>query len=97
MPGTPEPSSVTRVLRERATAAPVSIREPDTPASEKQRQCMEHLLTELGWTNERLAAFAAERMVNLLTLTKREAANGSSARVWSSRAPARPRRPAGYR
>jgi hypothetical protein len=64
-----------RDLRDHVTAQPlpVQIREPDAPASEKQRQYMDYLLKELSWDHERLAAFAAERMLNLLTLTKREA------------------------
>jgi hypothetical protein len=64
-----------RDLREHVTSQPlpVQIREPDAPASEKQRQYMDYLLKELSWDNERLTAFAAERMLNLLTLTKREA------------------------
>lgn len=64
-----------RALREQivAHAVPVQIREPDAPASEKQRAYMEYLLKELSWDNERLAAFAAERSLNVLTLTKREA------------------------
>jgi hypothetical protein len=64
-----------RDLREHVVSQPlpVQIREPDAPASEKQRQYMEYLLKELGWDNERLITFANERMLNLLTLTKREA------------------------
>lgn len=64
-----------RDLREHVVVQPlpVTIREPDAPASEKQRQYMEYLLKELSWDNERLIAFASERMFNLLTLTKREA------------------------
>jgi hypothetical protein len=64
-----------RSLREHAVGqpVPVQIREPDAPASEKQRSYMDYLLKELNWDHERLAAFAAERMLNLLTLTKREA------------------------
>ncbi len=64
-----------RDLREHVVTQPlpVQIREPDAPASEKQRQYMDYLLKELSWDNERLAAFAAERMLNVLTLTKREA------------------------
>ncbi len=64
-----------RSLREHAVAqpVPVQIREPDAPASEKQRSYMDYLLKELNWDYERLASFAAERMLNLLTLTKREA------------------------
>lgn len=64
-----------RTLREQAVGQPipVQIREPDAPASEKQRSYMDYLLKELNWDHERLAAFASERMLNLLTLTKREA------------------------
>ncbi len=64
-----------RSLREHVVAypIPVQIREPDAPASEKQRAYMDYLLKELNWDHERLAAFAADRMLNLLTLTKREA------------------------
>lgn len=64
-----------RGLRDHIVAQPlpVQIREPDAPASEKQRTYMEYLLKELGWDNDRLNAFAAERNLNVLTLTKREA------------------------
>lgn len=64
-----------RALREHVVTlpVPVQIREPDAPASDKQRAYMEYLLKELNWDHERLAAFASERMLNLLTLTKREA------------------------
>lgn len=64
-----------RALREHIVAqpVPVQIREPDAPASEKQRAYMDYLLKELNWDHDRLAAFASERMLNLLTLTKREA------------------------
>ncbi|MBV9791805.1 MAG: hypothetical protein JOZ51_26685, partial [Chloroflexi bacterium] len=64
-----------RDLREHVVVQPlpVQIREPDAPASEKQRQYMDYLLKELSWDNEKLIAFASERMFNLLTLTKREA------------------------
>ena len=50
-----------RSLREHVVAypIPVQIREPDAPASEKQRAYMDYLLKELNWDHERLAAFAA--------------------------------------
>jgi hypothetical protein len=60
-------------LRDGRTAGPPAMREPDAPASEKQRAYMDYLLKELEWTSDQLAAFAAERDLNLLTLTKREA------------------------
>lgn len=64
-----------RSLREQVVAqpVPVQIREPDAPASDKQRAYMDYLLKELNWDTERLSTFAAERTLNLLTLTKREA------------------------
>lgn len=64
-----------RSLREHVVAQvlPVQIREPDAPASDKQRSYMDYLLKELNWDHDRLAAFAGERSLNLLTLTKREA------------------------
>ena len=64
-----------RALRDHIVAqpVPVQIREPDAPASDKQRAYMDYLLKELNWDHERLAAFASERMLNVLTLTKREA------------------------
>jgi|GEM_PF-388849 len=64
-----------RTLREQVVAqpVPVQIREPDAPASDKQRAYMEYLLKELSWDTERLNNFAAERSLSLLTLTKREA------------------------
>jgi hypothetical protein len=52
---------------------PVQIREPDAPASEKQRAYMDYLLNELGWDTGRLQEFAAERRFDILTLNKRDA------------------------
>ena len=64
-----------RELRDQVVASPlpVQIREPDAPASDKQRAYMDYLLNELGWDAERLHAFAAERHFDVLTLNKREA------------------------
>jgi hypothetical protein len=65
-----------RTLRTTPGAPPaVTIREPDAPASEKQRLYMDYLLKELSWDNEKLITFAAERQFNLRTLTKREASD----------------------
>src|SRR5918997_2261447 len=64
-----------RELRDQVVASPlpVQIREPDAPASDKQRAYMDYLLNELGWDAERLHSFAAERQFDVLTLNKREA------------------------
>lgn len=61
------------VLRDQLPPPLATMREPDAPASEKQRTYMEYLLREIGWDTNRLNAFAAERNLNVLTLTKREA------------------------
>ncbi len=63
-----------RELRDQQpTAAPIQIRDPEAPASDKQRQYMDYLVTELGWDGQRLQQFASERKLDILVLTKREA------------------------
>ncbi len=52
---------------------PVQIRDPEAPASDKQRAYMDYLLNELGWDAGRLHTFASERQFDVLTLNKREA------------------------
>ena len=64
-----------RQVREQTAgyALPIQIREPDAPASDKQRQYMDRLVNELGWEGDELHGFASERQLDLLTLTKRDA------------------------
>jgi len=64
-----------RELRAQVASSPlpVQIREPDAPASEKQRAYMDYLLNELGWDSGRLHEFAVEHQYDILTLNKREA------------------------
>ncbi len=64
-----------RELRDQVVSSPlpVQIREPDAPASDKQRAYMDYLLNELGWDSDRLHDFAAERNFDILKLNKREA------------------------
>jgi hypothetical protein len=52
---------------------PIQIREPDAPASDKQRSYMDYLVHELGWDADRLHAFASEHQFDVLRLNKREA------------------------
>lgn len=52
---------------------PIQIREPDAPASDKQRSYVDYLVNELGWDQERLHTFATEHNFDLLKLNKREA------------------------
>lgn len=64
-----------RELRAQVVASPlpVQIRDPEAPASDKQRTYMDYLLNELGWDSARLQEFAAEHRYEVLTLNKREA------------------------
>ncbi len=64
-----------RELRAQVVSSPlpIQIREPDAPASDKQRSYMDYLVNELGWDHERLQAYASEHNYNVLTLNKREA------------------------
>src|SRR5919202_1808887 len=50
---------------------PVQIREPDAPASKKQRAYKDYLLNELSWDMGRLQAFAANRNLDVSTLNQR--------------------------
>jgi hypothetical protein len=64
-----------RELRTQVASSPlpVVIRDPEAPASDKQRSYMDYLLNELGWDTDRLHTFASERKVDLLKMNKREA------------------------
>lgn len=52
---------------------PPTVRDPDAPASERQRHYIAALQEDLSWTNEQLAAFAQEHRVDLVTMTKGQA------------------------
>lgn len=52
---------------------PPTVRDPDAPASERQRHYIAALQEDLSWTNEQLMAFAQEHRVDLVTMTKGQA------------------------
>lgn len=54
---------------------PITVRDPDAPASEKQRHYLATLQDNLGWTSEQLAAHAAEQGIDLVSLTKGQASS----------------------
>lgn len=54
---------------------PITVRDPDAPASEKQRNYLGTLQDNLGWTSEQLAAHAAEQGIDLVSLTKGQASS----------------------
>jgi hypothetical protein len=51
----------------------IMVRDPDAPASEKQRNYIATLQDQLSWTSDQLAAFAGEHGVDLVTMTKGQA------------------------
>jgi hypothetical protein len=66
----------TAATRAAAGAVPggaVLIRDPDAPASEKQRNYIAALQEDLAWSNDQLNTYAADHQVDLLTLTKGQA------------------------
>ncbi len=61
-------------IRESAGApAPITVRDPDAPASDKQRNFIATLQDSLGWSGEQLAAYAQDQGVELVTLNKGQA------------------------
>ncbi len=61
-------------IRESAgTPGPITVRDPDAPASDKQRNFIANLQDNIGWSNDELTAFATEQNVDLVTLNKGQA------------------------
>ena len=51
----------------------IRMREPDAPASDKQRNYIATLQEQLGWSGEQLAAYAQEQEIDLAGMTKGQA------------------------
>ncbi|GAB4433446.1 MAG: hypothetical protein OHK0015_22220 [Chloroflexi bacterium OHK40] len=60
-------------VREAQSATTITVRDPDAPASDKQRNYIATLQDQLSWTNEQLASYAGEHSVDLVTMTKGQA------------------------
>lgn len=56
-----------------AAPAPITVRDPDSPASDKQRNYIATLQEQMSWNSEQLAAYAEEQTVDLVTMTKGQA------------------------
>lgn len=64
----------TASIREAAGPQPaITVRDPDAPASDKQRNYIATLQDTLGWSNEQLTGYASESSADLVTLTKGQA------------------------
>lgn len=55
--------------------APITVRDPDSPASDKQRNYIATLQDQMSWNSEQLAAYAEEQSVDLVTMTKGQASS----------------------
>jgi hypothetical protein len=64
---------VTGIREAQGLPASITIRDPEAPASDKQRNYIAALQEDLTWTNEQLNAFAQEHGVEFVTLTKGQA------------------------
>ena len=61
-------------IRESAGApTPFTVRDPDAPASDKQRNYIGALQEDLSWSGDQLAAYASEQAVDIVTMTKGQA------------------------
>ena len=102
-------AQVTNIRSAIGTPAPITVRDPDSPASDKQRNYIVTLQDNLTWNSEHLAGYAEEQNVDLVTMTKGQAslfidglkklaeervAYGDSARAKASTTAAQPTRPA---
>jgi hypothetical protein len=52
---------------------PIVVRDPDAPASEKQRHYISALQEDLAWSPEQLAGYAGEQNMDLVSMTKGQA------------------------
>lgn len=64
---------IAQIREQHAAATAITVRDPDAPASERQRNFIASLQQALGWSGEKLAAFAQEHGYDLVALTKGQA------------------------
>jgi len=55
--------------------AGITVRDPESPASEKQRNYIATLQDNLTWSSDQLSTYAGEHSVDLVTLTKGQASS----------------------
>lgn len=61
------------IRESQAAPAPIVVRDPDAPASDKQRNYIAALQDDLTWTSEQLTTYAGDHGVDLVTMTKGQA------------------------
>jgi pyruvate/2-oxoglutarate dehydrogenase complex dihydrolipoamide acyltransferase (E2) component len=62
-------------LRDGQPQPTIAVRDPDSPASEKQRNFVAALQDQLQWSDEQLTRYAGEHRVDLVTMTKGQASS----------------------
>jgi hypothetical protein len=66
-------AQITTIRETASVPAQITVRDPDAPASDKQRNYIAALQEDLAWSNEQLAGYAGEQDVDLVTMTKGQA------------------------
>jgi hypothetical protein len=56
-------------------SAPITIRNPEAPASDRQRSLIASLQHDIHWDNQQLASYAGERGIDLVEMTKGQASS----------------------
>lgn len=64
---------IAQIREQHAATTAITVRDPDAPASERQRNFIASLQQALGWSGEKLAAFAQEHGYDLVALNKGQA------------------------
>ncbi|WP_298818074.1 hypothetical protein [Chloroflexus sp.] len=64
---------IAQIREQHAAATTITVRDPDAPASERQRNFIATLQQALGWSSEQLAAFAQQHGYDLVALNKGQA------------------------
>ena len=66
-------AQVTTMREAQGAPAPIVVRDPDAPASDKQRNYISALQDDLQWSPDQLGGYATEQQVDLVTMTKGQA------------------------
>jgi hypothetical protein len=66
---------VAHVREHGAPVTPITIKDPDSPASDKQRNYIAALQDDLTWSSEQISTFAQEQQIDLVTMTKGQASS----------------------
>ncbi|MBO9347205.1 hypothetical protein [Chloroflexus sp. MS-G] len=64
---------IAHIREQHTVATAITVRDPDAPASERQRNFIAALQQALGWSGEQLASFAQQHGYDLVSLNKGQA------------------------